>query len=95
MDDEAAFESGCEVSDAVRPEPMDVVPESVTRRRWTAAAKERIVAAPRLQHESRRHPAARGEAEIIVEVGDVRLRVPDGASADHVERVLLAVMVSA
>tara|TARA_R110000772_G_scaffold62590_10_gene140648 strand:+ start:1278 stop:1685 length:408 start_codon:yes stop_codon:yes gene_type:complete len=135
MDDEAAFESGCEVSDAVRPEPMDVVPESVTRRRWTAAAKERIVAEslvpdanvaevarrygilPQQLYAWRREmcerekmtfvpaviddqadpprPAARGEAEIIVEVGDVRLRVPDGASADHVERVLLAVMVSA
>lgn len=44
MDDERAFETGCEISNVVRPEPMDVVPESVTRRRWSVGAKERIVA---------------------------------------------------
>ena len=153
MDDERAFETGCEISGAVRPEPMDVVPESVTRRRWSVRAKERIVAEslvpdanvaevarrygkfPQQLYAWRREmcereemtfahlyawrremcereemtfvpavieaqadlprPAARGDAEIIVEVGTVRLRVPDTASADHVERVLLAVMVSA
>ncbi len=135
MDDEGAFESGCEISEVVRPEPMDAVPESVTRRRWSVGAKERIVAEslvpdaneaevarrygilPQQLYAWRREmcerekmtfvpavieeqvdpplPAGRSDAEIIVEVGTIRLRVPDTASADHVERVLLAVMVSA
>jgi transposase len=135
MDDERAFETGCEISNVVRPEPMDVVPESVTRRRWSVGAKERIVAEslvpdanvaevarrygilPQQLYAWRREmcerekmtfvpavieeqadpplPAGRSDAEIIVEVGNIRLRVPDTASADHVERVFLAVMVSA
>lgn len=136
MDDETTFETDCETSDAVRAQPMDVIPESVTRRRWSAAAKGRIVAeslAPgaNVAEVARRHeiipqqlyawrrelcereemtfvpavidakadpprtPAMCSDAEVLIEIGDVRIRVPDVATADHVERVLLAVRVTA
>lgn len=40
-------------------------------------------------------PALAPHGEIIIEIGDIKIRVPDGVSADHIERVLLAVRVSA
>lgn len=124
------------MSDTVRPAPMEVIPESVTRRRWSAQAKERIVAeslmpGANVAEVARRHdiipqqlyawrremcereemtfvpaviddktgpscpPAPCSDTQIIVEIGDVRICVPDAATADHVERVLLAVRVSA
>jgi transposase len=33
--------------------------------------------------------------QIVIETGNLRIRVPDDVSADHIERVLLAVRVSA
>ncbi|SFG54413.1 hypothetical protein SAMN05518801_1501, partial [Novosphingobium sp. CF614] len=33
--------------------------------------------------------------QIVIETGNLTIRVPDDVSADHIERVLLAVQVSA
>lgn len=135
MDDVRTFETDCETN-ARRAVRMDVIPETVTRRRWTREAKARIIAeslAPgaNVAEVARRHgiipqqlyswrrdcreggqdiafvPAVldgggalppsgpKTGGEIVIEAGALRIRVPEGASADHVERVLLAVRVSA
>ena len=136
MDDVTTFEPDCETSEFGTVQRMDVIPEAVTRRRWTPEAKARIIAEslapganvaevarrhgiiPQQLYHWRRDCRERGQeiafvpamvdgngtlppigpaddAEIVIEIGGVRVRVPDGVSADHVERVLLAVRVTA
>lgn len=40
-------------------------------------------------------PPQSASGQIIIETGNLKIRVPDDVSADHIERVLLAVQVSA
>lgn len=40
-------------------------------------------------------PPQRVGGQIVIETGNLKIRVPDDVSADHIERVLLAVQVSA
>lgn len=52
-----------------------------------AVVEEKVAAAPT--------SGPSGSAEIVIEAANLRIRVPESASADHIERVLLAVQVTA
>lgn len=136
MDVVTTFESSFETNGAAGVQRLDVIPAGPARRRWTAAAKARIIAesmAPgvNVSEVARRHqllpqqlynwrskvgeriesndtafvpaivqdaprsvtPCVSPGAEIRIEFNGMSVFVPDGASADHVERVLLAVRV--
>ena len=85
---------GANVSEVARRHGM--VPQQLYA--WRRKVGEQIEAAdptsfvPAMLEE--RRPSASTGVEIRIELNGVRVFVPDGASADHVERVLLAVQVT-
>jgi transposase len=65
---------------------------------WRREARERIKTSgdtafvPAVLDQPARSDRARGE--IVIELGGMTIRVPDGVSADHIERGLLAAQVA-
>jgi len=93
-----SMEPGANVSEVAR--RNDILPQQLYA--WRRTAKERMESAgraafvPAVVEEPRPAscPTTAGGAEIRIEVAGMIVRVPDGASADHIERVLLAVQVA-
>ena len=93
-----SMEPGANVSDVAR--RNDILPQQLYA--WRRAAKERMEAGrgaafvPAVVEKPDPPSCATSAdfAEIRIELSGVVIRVPDGASADHIERVLLAVQVA-
>lgn len=93
-----SMEPGANVSDVAR--RNDILPQQLYA--WRRAAKERMEAGRGAAFvpavvEERRPPSCATSvdcADIRIELAGLVIRVPDGASADHIERVLLAVQVA-
>jgi transposase len=73
----------------------DMLPQQLYA--WRREARERMESGdalafvPAVVEEPAKSPSC---AEIWINVGGMTIRVPDGVSADHIERVLLAVQVA-
>jgi transposase len=91
---------GANVSEVAR--RNDMLPQQLYA--WRREMKERMEAGeraafvPAMVDEPRSPPSpiapASGCAEIRIDLCGMTIRVPDGVSADHIERVLLAVQVA-
>lgn len=93
-----SMKPGANVSDVAR--RNDILPQQLYA--WRRAAKERMEAGrgaafvPAVVEEPKPPSCAVPVdcAEIRIELNGLTVRVPDGVSADHIERVLLAVQVA-
>jgi transposase len=96
---EESFAAGANVSEVAR--RNGVLPQQLFG--WRREARERATAmtfVPAVVEQASSSAASAGQvaggtSEIIIELRGVTVRVPAGVSADHIERVLLAVQVSA
>ena len=81
------------VSDIAR--RNDILPQQLYA--WRREARERMESAdaPAFVPAMVEEPKARGNsAEIRINIKGMTIRIPEGVTADHIERVLLAVQVS-
>ncbi|MBU2135614.1 MAG: transposase [Alphaproteobacteria bacterium] len=81
------------VSDIAR--RNDILPQQLYA--WRREARERMESAdaPAFVPAMVEEPKARGNsAEIRINIKGMTIRIPEGTTADHIERVLLAVQVS-
>ena len=81
------------VSDIAR--RNDILPQQLYA--WRREARERMESddAPAFVPAMVEEPKAQGSgAEIRINIKGMTIRIPDGVTADHIERVLLAVQVS-
>ncbi len=93
---EESFEPGANVSDVAR--RHGILPQQLYG--WRRVRRERVedmsfvpaVVDPVLPLQP---VAATACGEIVIEACGMKIRVPEGVSADHIERVLLAVQVAA
>ena len=73
----------------------DILPQQLYA--WRREARERMESddAPAFVPAMVEEPKAQGNgAEIRINIKGMTIRIPDGVTADHIERVLLAVQVS-
>lgn len=73
----------------------DILPQQLYA--WRREARERMESddAPAFVPAMVEEPKAQGSgAEIRINIKGMTIRIPDGVTADHIERVLLAVQVS-
>ena len=73
----------------------DILPQQLYA--WRREARERMESddAPAFVPPMVEEPKAQGNgAEIRINIKGMTIRIPDGVTADHIERVLLAVQVS-
>ena len=73
----------------------DILPQQLYA--WRREARERMESddAPAFVPAMVEEPKAQGSgAEIRIDIKGMTIRIPDGVTADHIERVLLAVQVS-
>lgn len=91
-----SFEPGANVSDVAR--RHGILPQQLYG--WRRGLRERaedmsfVPAVVDREAPPRPAPAVAACGEIVIEVCGMKIRVPEGVSADHIERVLLAVQVS-
>jgi transposase len=72
----------------------DILPQQLYA--WRREARERMESddAPAFVPAMVEEPKAGNGAEIRINIKGMTIRIPDGVTADHIERVLLAVQVS-
>lgn len=94
-----SFEAGANIADIAR--RNGILPQQLySWRRELRDRGEQMAFVPAMVEEKDAPlptlaPASCRPVEIVIEAGGMTIRVPEGASADHIERVLLAVQVTA
>jgi transposase len=91
-----SFEPGANVSDVAR--RNSILPQQLYA--WRREVRDRLEGGdtmtfvPAMVADGKKAALAGGDAEIRIELAGMVVRVPETASADHLERVLLAIQVA-